>query len=139
MQVQRQSVCGTTVLELNGGLSVDLSAQSAAVLRTAIAAELNAGCRQVVLDLRGVDSMDAMGLGEIVRAFNTVRSRGGRLWLSRPSARVDRLLSITKLRTVIDVDPGQLRIADRGSARPHELGSARPASSRLGMTLAPAG
>jgi len=139
MQVQRQSVCGTTVLELNGGLSVDLSAQSAAVLRTAIAAELNAGCRQVVLDLRGVDSMDAMGLGEIVRAFNTVRSHGGRLWLSRPSARVDRLLSITKLRSVIDVDPGQLRTADRGSARPHELGSARPASSRLGMTLAPAG
>ncbi len=105
MRIHRHFAGRTTVLELSGTLVVEPSADTETALRTSIDEVLGFGCREVVLDLSRVDSMDAMGLGEIVRAFNAVRGRGGNLRLSSPSPRVDRLLSITKLRSVIDVVP----------------------------------
>jgi anti-sigma B factor antagonist len=60
----------------------------------------------VVLDLADVEQMDAMGLGEIVGAYQRARARGADLTLLSPPPRVGRLLSVTKLRTVIDVWEG---------------------------------
>jgi anti-anti-sigma factor len=57
----------------------------------------------VVLDLAGLDGIDAMGIGEIAGAYRRARSHGADLKLINPRPRVDRLLSVTKLRTMIDV------------------------------------
>ena len=60
----------------------------------------------VILDLADLEQMDAMGLGEIAGAYRRARARGADLKLLSPSPRVGRLLSVTKLRTIIDVWEG---------------------------------
>ena len=61
------------------------------------------GKRLLVLDLTNVAGIDAMGLGEIAEAYRRARAVGADLKLLKPQPRVDRLLSIAKLQTVIDV------------------------------------
>lgn len=61
------------------------------------------GAALVLLDLTDLDRIDAMGLGEIAGAYRRAVTHGAELKLRNPRPHVDRLLSVTKLRTVIDV------------------------------------
>jgi anti-sigma B factor antagonist len=55
------------------------------------------------LNLRNVEYIDSSGLGELVRAFTSMRSEGGELKLLKLTKRVRTLLQITRLLTVFDV------------------------------------
>lgn len=57
----------------------------------------------LVLNLANVPYMDSGGLGEIVRSFTTVKRAGGELKLLNATARINDLLTITKLYTVFDI------------------------------------
>lgn len=65
---------------------------------------LEAGYRQFALSLAGVPYIDSMGLGAIVRAYTAARVRGGDLRLVDVEGRNRRLLEITRLLTILDVD-----------------------------------
>jgi anti-anti-sigma factor len=65
------------------------------------------GARRVLLDLSGVSSIDAAGVGELVHIFTTAASVGGVLEIEKMSAQVRRVLEITGVRWLLDVEsPG---------------------------------
>jgi anti-sigma B factor antagonist len=66
----------------------------------------------LVLNLASVPYMDSGGLGEIVRSFTTVKRAGGELKLLNATARINDLLTITKLYTVFDIHDDEAKAVD---------------------------
>ncbi|EFC82364.1 STAS domain-containing protein [Frankia sp. EUN1f] len=75
-------------------------------LRQALLDARIAGVREIVVDLREVTFLDSQGLAVILYAHQRQRSAGGRLILRNLNENAYRLLSVTNLTTVIDVDHG---------------------------------
>ncbi|WP_066066018.1 STAS domain-containing protein [Frankia sp. EI5c] len=91
-------------------------------LREALLDARIAGVREIVVDLREVTFLDSQGLAVILYAHQRQRSAGGRLVLRNLNENAYRLLAVTNLTTVIDVDHGS---------------SVAPAQSRSGLAAAP--
>jgi anti-sigma B factor antagonist len=90
---------GCTVLEVHG----DLDLATAPQLRDGLQRLVDAGDRQVVVDLAGVGFMDSSGLGVLVVMFKALREVGGRLCLAAVQPAVLSVLRITSVDRVIDV------------------------------------
>jgi anti-sigma B factor antagonist len=97
MEITQRFVGTVTVLDLTGRLAVGPDERELAPFRCAIFALLDAGCRDIVVNLRGLTSIDARGLGELAIAMKTVYLAGGRLTLAAASPRVARILAVTRL------------------------------------------
>ena len=102
MEIVERSLGDVGVLALSGDLIEGPGSGQGAIV-PCIDRLTASGKRLLVLDLTNVAGIDAMGLGEIAGAYLRARAGGADLKLLNPQPRVDRLLSITKLRTVIDV------------------------------------
>ena len=88
----------TVVLDLEGRLWVlDLPLHDQ--VRDLLAQE----CRYFVMNLEKVEYIDSSGLGQLVALWTSVRTRGGNLVLMRPTERVRRLLTVTRLNVVFDI------------------------------------
>ncbi|PTX58882.1 anti-sigma B factor antagonist [Melghirimyces profundicolus] len=61
---------------------------------------------EVCLDLSQVEYMDSTGLGVLIGAFKQLRSQGGRLILKGMSPRLKRLMQITGLTEIMDIEDG---------------------------------
>lgn len=95
-------IAGTTVVELRG--EIDLLAAPALAARLD---SLTAGmCPDLVVDLRAVSFIDCTGLGVLCRARNRVLARQGRLRLVTHNAGFLRVLRITGLAGVFEINPG---------------------------------
>jgi anti-anti-sigma factor len=92
---------GRTVLLVAGELDPHTAEELSAALEPLVSVS---GPDEVVLDLSGIEFMDSSGLRAVLAANDAVRSRGGRLVLSKPSDSVRRLLEITDLLTLLDVE-----------------------------------
>ena len=88
-----------TVLEVGG--EVDL--YTAPTLRDRVADLLEAGERQLIVDLGGVEFLDSTGLGVLVAGLNRSREVGGHFALVCPQERVLKLFRITGLDEVFTV------------------------------------
>ncbi len=64
-----------------------------------------ANAHHIVLDLRGVESIDGAGLGQLLTALHLVNASGGTLHLASPSRRTLNLLQLTNLDTVFEIYP----------------------------------
>lgn len=102
MEIAWRAVGDVTVLDLTGRLTVSPSDTEVAPLRAAIGELTTEGGADVALNLAGLTYLDARGLGELVHALKMVRAAGGQLMLLKPSPRVARLLSVTRLDTVFE-------------------------------------
>ena len=100
MQIDERVVGGVTILDLSGKMTLG---EGDELLREKIASLVNAGQKQLLLNLDGVPYIDSAGLGEIVRTYTTVSRQGGKLKLLNLTKRIEDLLSITKLLTVFEV------------------------------------
>ena len=100
MQIEERVVGGVTILDLSGKMTLG---EGDELLREKIASLINAGHKQMLLNLDGVPYIDSAGLGEIVRTYTTVSRQGGKLKLLNLTKRIEDLLSITKLLTVFEV------------------------------------
>ncbi len=87
------------MVEVAGELDVTTSPQLGECLQRA----LDAGTRNVVVDLAGVGFMDSTALGTVVVVFKAVREGGGRLCLAGAHGPVRRLLAVTSVDRAIDV------------------------------------
>jgi anti-sigma B factor antagonist len=87
------------ILDLDGKI---LLGEGDVQLREAIRRLLQSGARKILLNLANVPYMDSAGLGELVRAYTTVRREGGELKLLNLTARIQDLLTITKLISVFE-------------------------------------
>ena len=91
---------GVTVLDLSGKITIGVGDIA---LRKAVHEALEAGSRNLLLNLESVSTMDSSGIGELVSAFTTVTNRGGKLKLEKLPAKVLDILQITQLVTVFDI------------------------------------
>jgi anti-anti-sigma factor len=65
------------------------------------------GVRRVLLDLSGVGSIDAAGVGELVHICTTAAGAGRVVQIERMSSHVRRVLEVTGVRWLLDVEsPG---------------------------------
>ena len=89
-----------TIVDLSGLLKLG---ESSVVLRTAISELIAKQCSKIVLNFHDVTEIDSAGIGELVAAYTTVKSKNGRLKLLQPPQKVSNMLKLTQLLRVIDV------------------------------------
>jgi len=81
-------------------------------------AELAPQTRRVVIDLSGVEMIDAAGLGELVSVAVAAQASGCSITLAAPDDFIRHLLELTKLTSVFEVHPTleAASVASRGQA-----------------------
>jgi anti-sigma B factor antagonist len=95
-----REVGAVTIVDLRGSLMLG---ESSTVLRMAIRELMDKQCRKVVLNFREVTEIDSAGVGELVAAFSTVKSKDGQLKLLNPPKKVRDMLKLTQLVKLMDV------------------------------------
>jgi anti-sigma B factor antagonist len=85
------------IVDLAGNVTLG---QGTGMIRNTIKDLLNAGDKNILLNLREVGYLDSSGLGELVGAYATVTNMGGRIKLLNAQTKVSNLLQVTKLYTV---------------------------------------
>jgi anti-sigma B factor antagonist len=88
-----------TILDLIGRITIG---EESASLRDTIKEHLDAGQKNILLNLAEVSYIDSTGLGQFVGSFATVASKGGQLKMLNLTKKVQDLMQITKLSTVFD-------------------------------------
>ena len=86
-----------TVIAISGDV---LGGADAMEFARAVAEQVQAGARQVVVDLAEVHLMNSSGLGMLVAASTSLRSGGGRLLVVGANEHIRSLLKMTRLDTV---------------------------------------
>ena len=99
MQIDERKVGNVTILDLKGKLTLGDGDE---MMRNKINGLIQAGAKSIVLNLGDVPYIDSAGLGEVVRAYTTVKRHEGMLKLLNLTKRIQDLLAITKLLTVFD-------------------------------------
>ena len=87
-----------TIIELTGRITLG---EGVGMVREAIKNAVERGHKNILLDLGGVVTIDSAGLGEISGAYITVARMGGALKLLHTQTKVDSLLQVTRLYTVL--------------------------------------
>jgi anti-anti-sigma factor len=82
-----------------------LAAATVADLRAVLVAAADHGEGDLVVDLAGVEIVDASGLGVLVGAHRLASRRERRLVLRHVPPRVERLLAATRLNRVLAIEP----------------------------------
>ncbi len=88
---------GVTIIRLSGSL---LGGPDAGVLKNKLHELLEAGRKNVVLDLREVEFMNSSGLAMLINSLTTTKSSGGDLRLANASEKILTLIKVTKLSSV---------------------------------------
>lgn len=88
------------LLSLHG----QLSSVSVGDVRAALCAAIDDGIDDVIVDMSGVELMDATGLGVLVGCHRRAERAGRRLVLQNVPDRIERLLLATRLHRVLCLD-----------------------------------
>jgi len=73
---------------------------------------LTKGYHYIIVDLQHTDYLDSTALGMLVGTLKRVREKGGDLRLLAPSARIRRLLEITRLTLVFPINASEQEALD---------------------------
>jgi len=98
--VKKETVGTVVVLRFKGKMTIGVGD---VLLREAVREELAKGSRNIVLDLSELSTIDSTGVGELVSAFTSVTSQGGKFKLVGGPQKLEDVLQITQLITVFDV------------------------------------
>ena len=83
------------------------------------AAQAVSGAGDIILELSNVTIVDAHGLGVLLQLREQTLARGARFELMNVSASLNRILEITRLNTVFDIQPRVKFFA--GAPRAHRI------------------
>jgi anti-sigma B factor antagonist len=100
MDVSKRQVGDVTILDLKGKITIGTGDVQ---LRNAVQDVMNSGANKVLINMRGVSTIDSSGIGELVSAYTTATNRGAKLKLYELPDKVSDILTITQLITVFDV------------------------------------
>ncbi|MCP4201511.1 MAG: STAS domain-containing protein [bacterium] len=100
MKIEARHEQGVTIIEPKGKITIGVGDVA---LREAVSEALEAGARNILVDLGGVSTIDSSGIGELVSAFTSVSNRGGQLKLVNLPPKVTDILQITQLISVFEV------------------------------------
>lgn len=95
-----RQVDAVTIVDISGQI---VFGEESAALRVLVCDLLGEGHRKILLNLAGVDYVDSSGLGHLISAVASVRKVKGDLKLLKLTDKVQDMLQITKLHTVIDI------------------------------------
>lgn len=102
MKFSTSEVYNAAVFSFKGKLMGGPEAQE---FHDELAKVLSSGKKNVIVDMSDVKFVNSSGLGNIVRAFSTVKDAGGLMKLAGVTDKIDGLLSITKLNSVFEQYP----------------------------------
>ena len=100
LTINTREVAHVTILDVNGRIVLG---DEIGDLRNAVRNLVAEGKKKIILNLAAVDYIDSSGVGELVGSYTTVRNAGGELKLLNLSPKVQDILNVTKLYTVLDV------------------------------------
>ena len=100
MTIEERAIGAVVVLDVSGRLVLGDGDQ---LLKDRVASHFEKGNRHLLLNVSKLSYVDSSGLGVIVASFLAARSVGGALRLVNPSSRLQQLLAIAKLLTVVAV------------------------------------
>lgn len=100
LEIEQREREGIVILALHGRLIVG---EPVAELRESITRLCEAGTKNILLNMAGVDYIDSTGLGGMVICFTSLRKNGGVLKLLNVTRRNIELLVLTKLTTVFEL------------------------------------
>lgn len=107
MVVRVEADGGTTTVTVEGDVDLVSSGELRDLLRSAVS-----DSRHVVVELDGLTFIDSSGLSAFVDAHRSARDAGGVIVLRNPPSLMRRLLQITRLDTLLVLDPADGTTAD---------------------------
>lgn len=117
MTIEQRTSGGVSILDVRGKMTIE-ALRDMAIADTARSL-VQAGRKQILLNLGGVPYLDTMGLCNIVEAYITTQKHGGAVKLTGLQPHARHLLLITRLLTVFEVyESEEEAIASFGSAMP---------------------
>lgn len=99
MTIDTRQVKDVTVLDIHGKITIG---EGSAEIRNTVRDLLQAGKKNILLNMGDVSYVDSSGIGELVSSFTTVTNQGGKLKLLNLTKKLRELLAITKLLTVFE-------------------------------------
>jgi anti-sigma B factor antagonist len=99
LHVVEKVIDGLMVLDLRGKITLGPDTE---IVRNKVREVIEAGHKQVVLDLGGVSYIDSAGLSTLVASYVSARKAGGEVKLLNLTKFVHDLLQITRLSTVFE-------------------------------------
>jgi anti-sigma B factor antagonist len=91
-----------TVIHLQGNL---MGGPDATTLNNKLHELVDAGKRQIVIDLAAVEFMNSSGLGLLIGGVSALKNSGGALRLANASEKIASLFTITKLTGLLQTFP----------------------------------
>jgi len=70
---------------------------------------MDSGNTRVVINLAGVSLLDSAGIGQLIGALTSARTRGGQIKLLKPSSDVRKVLELTQLTRVFEIHDDEER------------------------------
>lgn len=132
--IKERRVGTVTILSTDGEIRIGLRFGGSSVsLPSAVESLLEQGQHHILLNLEGVASLDARGLGELVSTYIVVTRSGGQFKLLNLSQMLRELMMTTKLLTLFDVYETESQAID--SFEGDILASAEAAASGLDTNL----
>ena len=98
--INERRVGSVTVLDLDGEIR---TGGSRVALHDAIGALLGEGRNQILLNLNGLSTIDASGLGELISSHVALHESGGQLKLLHLTRALREMMTMTKILTIFDV------------------------------------
>ena len=131
MHITERPLRDGTVLELHGALAGPAATE---LLDAAVRRVSGAGRQPLVVNLGGVPSIDAAGLGALVTAYGVVRRNGGSLRLAHVARRVHTLLVVCRLATIFEMCDSVEEAVSNGSGASPAPSTTSSAASQLSET-----
>ncbi len=99
MEIRIESIGTTLVVKLAG----EIDQSCAEEIRGDIDREITLRHAQnLILDFAAVDFMDSSGLGMIIGRYKQMKARGGKTMIIRAKPQVDKILSLSGLKKIIE-------------------------------------
>ena len=115
MRTTTRQVEDVAIVDVSGRITVG---EGNIMLREVVRQLVEAGHKKIAMNLHDVGYVDSSGVGELVKAYTTVRNQGGQLKLVNPSKRVQDLLQMTKLSAVFTIEADEASAIQSFSAVP---------------------
>lgn len=100
---------GVTVIWLDGSIALG---EETGALRETVRGLIAEGKKKLVFDMSNITWIDSAGLGALIAAYSSTKSRGASMRLCNLGKRFNELLYITKLITLFDVYDTQAEAMD---------------------------
>lgn len=100
MKISTRNVDGVEIISLQGKITIGSGDSQ---LRDIIKQCIAEGKTKILLDLKGVTTIDSSGIGELVGSYTTITNLKGKLKLLHLPPKVTDLLQVTQLITVFEV------------------------------------